>query len=50
MTDSPHFSENDDVEINLDVLTPDETEKKDDQVDIDLGDLGEEDSAKEPEI
>jgi len=50
VTDSPHFSENDDVEINLDVLTPDETEKKDDQVDIDLGDLGEEDSAKEPEI
>ena len=50
MTDSPHFSENDDVEINLDVLTPDETEKKDDQIDIDLGDLGEEDSAKEPEI
>jgi len=50
VTDSPHFSENDDVEINLDVLTPDETEKKDDQIDIDLGDLGEEDSAKEPEI
>ena len=50
MTDSPHFSENDDVEINLDVLTPDETEKKDDEIDIDLGDLGEEDSAKEPEI
>ncbi|MGK2308981.1 transcription termination/antitermination protein NusG [Cutibacterium sp. V947] len=50
MTDSPHFSENDDVEINLDALTPDETEKKDDEVEIDLGDLGEEDSAKEPEI
>ncbi|MDO4413421.1 transcription termination/antitermination protein NusG [Cutibacterium sp.] len=49
MTDSPHFSENDDVEINLDALTPDETEKKD-EVEIDLGDLGEEDSTKEPEI
>ncbi|WCC79566.1 transcription termination/antitermination protein NusG [Cutibacterium equinum] len=50
MTDSPHFSENDDVEINLDALTPDQTEEKDDEVEIDLGDLGEEDSAKEPEI
>ena len=35
MTDSPHFSENDDVEINLDVLTPDTDEEKDDEAEID---------------
>lgn len=50
MSDSPHFSETDDVEINLDALTPDTAEKKDDEVEIDLGDLSEEDSAEEPEI
>ncbi|MCP2380294.1 transcription antitermination protein NusG [Cutibacterium modestum 30N] len=50
MTDSPHFSENDDVEINLDVLTPDTDEEKDDEAEIDLGDLSEESSAQEPEV
>lgn len=50
MSDSPHFSETDDVEINLDALTPDTAEEKDDEVEIDLGDLSEEDSAEEPEI
>lgn len=50
MSDSPHFSETNDVEINLDALTPDTAEEKDDEVDIDLGDLSEEDSAEEPEI
>jgi len=50
VSDSPHFSETDDVEINLDALTPDTAEEKDDEVEIDLGDLSEEDSAEEPEI
>lgn len=50
MSDSPHFSETDDVEINLDALTSDTAEEKDDEVEIDLGDLSEEDSAEEPEI
>ena len=50
MSDSPHFSETDDVEINLDALTPDTAEEKDDEVESDLGDLSEEDSAEEPEI
>lgn len=50
MSDSPHFSETDDVEINLDALTPDTAEEKDDEVEIDLGHLSEEDSAEEPEI
>ena len=50
MTDSPHFRENDDVEINLDVLTPDTDEEKDDEAEIDLGDLSEESSAQEPEV
>ena len=50
MSDSPHFSEINDVEINLDALTPDTAEEKDDEVEIDLGDLSEEDSAEEPEI
>ncbi|TLG10951.1 transcription termination/antitermination protein NusG [Cutibacterium acnes] len=50
MSDSPHFSETDDVEINLDALTPDTAEEKDDEVEIDLGLLSEEDSAEEPEI
>ena len=50
MSDSPHFSETNDVEINLDALTPDTAEEKDDKVEIDLGDLSEEDSAEEPEI
>jgi len=50
VTDSPHFSETDDVEIDLDALTPDTAEEKDDEVEIDLGDLSEEDSAEEPEI
>jgi transcriptional antiterminator NusG len=50
VTDSPHFSENDDVEINLDVLTPDTDEEKDDEAEIDLGDLSEESSAQEPEV
>lgn len=50
MSDSPHFSETNDVEINLDALTPDIAEEKDDEVEIDLGDLSEEDSAEEPEI
>ena len=50
MSDSPHFSETNDVEINLDALTPDTAEEKDDEVEIDLGDLSEEDSAEEPEI
>ena len=49
MSDSPHFSETNDVEINLDALTPDTAEEKDDEVEIDLGDLSEEDSAEEPE-
>ena len=31
MSDSPHFSETDDVEINLDALTPDTAEEKDDE-------------------
>ena len=46
MSDSPHFSETNDVEINLDALTPDTAEEKDDEVEIDLGDLSEEDSAE----
>ena len=50
MSDSPHFSETNDVEIKLDALTPDTAEEKDDEVEIDLGDLSEEDSAEEPEI
>ena len=50
MSDSPHFSETNDVEINLDALTPDTAEEKYDEVEIDLGDLSEEDSAEEPEI
>lgn len=50
MSDSPHFSETNDVEINLDALTPDTAEEKDDEVEIDLGDLSEEDSAEESEI
>lgn len=50
MSDSPHFSETNGVEINLDALTPDTAEEKDDEVEIDLGDLSEEDSAEEPEI
>ncbi|MES6214985.1 transcription termination/antitermination protein NusG [Cutibacterium acnes] len=50
MSDSPHFSETNDVEINLDALTSDTAEEKDDEVEIDLGDLSEEDSAEEPEI
>ena len=50
MSDSPHFSETNDVEINLDALTPDTAEEKNDEVEIDLGDLSEEDSAEEPEI
>lgn len=50
MSDSPHFSETDDVEINLDALTSDTAEEKDDEVEIDLGHLSEEDSAEEPEI
>lgn len=50
MSDSPHFSETNDVEINLDALAPDTAEEKDDEVEIDLGDLSEEDSAEEPEI
>lgn len=50
MSDSPHFSETNDVEINLDALTPDTAEEKDDEVEIDLGDFSEEDSAEEPEI
>ena len=50
MSDSPHFSETNDVEINLDALTPDTAEEKDDEVEIDLGHLSEEDSAEEPEI
>ncbi|MBU5197437.1 transcription termination/antitermination protein NusG [Cutibacterium acnes] len=50
MSDSPHFSETNDVEINLDALTPDTAEEKDGEVEIDLGDLSEEDSAEEPEI
>ena len=50
MSDSPHFSETNDVEINLDALTPDTAEEKDDEVESDLGDLSEEDSAEEPEI
>ena len=50
MSDSPHFSETNDVEINLDALTPDTAEEKDDEVEIGLGDLSEEDSAEEPEI
>lgn len=50
MSDSPHFSETNDVEINLDALTPDTAEEKDDEVEIDLGDLSEEDSAEVPEI
>ena len=50
MSDSPHFSETNDVEINLDALTPDTAEEKDDEVEIDVGDLSEEDSAEEPEI
>lgn len=50
MSDSPHFSETNDVEINLDALTPDTAKEKDDEVEIDLGDLSEEDSAEEPEI
>ena len=50
MSDSPHFSEINDVEINLDALTPDTAEEKDDEVEIDLGHLSEEDSAEEPEI
>ncbi|MCP9336914.1 transcription termination/antitermination protein NusG [Cutibacterium acnes] len=50
MSDSPHFSETNDVEINLDALTPDTAEEKDDEVEIDLGNLSEEDSAEEPEI
>lgn len=50
MSDSPHFSETNDVEINLDALTPDTAEEKDDEVEIDLGDLSEEGSAEEPEI
>ena len=50
MSDSPHFSETNDVEINLGALTPDTAEEKDDEVEIDLGDLSEEDSAEEPEI
>jgi len=50
VSDSPHFSETNDVEINLDALTPDTAEEKDDEVEIDLGDLSEEDSAEEPEI
>ena len=50
MSDSPHFSETNDVEINLDALTPDTAEEKDDEVEIDLGDLSEENSAEEPEI
>lgn len=50
MSDSPHFSETNDVEINLDALTPDTAEEKDDEVEIDLGLLSEEDSAEEPEI
>ena len=50
MSDSPHFSETNDVEINLDALTPDTADEKDDEVEIDLGDLSEEDSAEEPEI
>jgi transcription termination/antitermination factor nusG len=50
VSDSPHFSETNDVEINLDALTPDTAEEKDDEVEIDLGHLSEEDSAEEPEI
>lgn len=50
MSDSPHFSETNDVEINLDALTSDTAEEKDDEVEIDLGHLSEEDSAEEPEI
>lgn len=50
MSDSPHFSETNDVEINLDALTPDTAEEKDDEVEIDLGHLSEEDSAEEPKI
>jgi len=50
VSDSPHFSETNDVEINLDALTPDTAEEKDDEVEIDLGDFSEEDSAEEPEI
>lgn len=50
MTDSPHFSETDDVEIDLDALTPDTAEEKDDEVEIDLGDLSDDNSAAEPEI
>jgi len=50
VSDSPRFSETNDVEINLDALTPDTAEEKDDEVEIDLGDLSEEDSAEEPEI
>ena len=50
MTDSPHFSETDDVEIDLDALTPDTAEEKDDEVELDLGDLSDDNSAAEPEI
>ena len=50
MSDSPHFSETNDVEITLDALTPATAEEKDDEVEIDLGHLSEEDSAEEPEI
>jgi len=50
VTDSPHFSETDDVEIDLDALTPDTAEEKDDEVEIDLGDLSDDNSAAEPEI
>ena len=45
MSDSPHFSETNDVEINLDALTPDTAEEKDDEVEIDL-DLGDDEPAE----
>jgi len=45
VSDSPHFSETNDVEINLDALTPDNAEDKDDEVEIDL-DLGDDEPAE----
>jgi len=45
VSDSPHFSETNDVEINLDALTPDTAEEKDDEVEIDL-DLGDDEPAE----
>lgn len=47
MTDSPHISENDDVEINLDALTPDSSETAADDVEIDLDALGGHDEPSE---